>query len=81
MSEIIAITPKEQIGLFGQGCSSFNPNESLYGYHGEFFQSSLSLGPTNQIDEDEFYNLQDPTTLHNPSKAYFHREKIHSNDS
>jgi hypothetical protein len=81
LSEIIEITPKDQIGLFSQGCSSFNPNDSLYGYHGEFFQSSLTLGPINQIDEDGFYNLHDPTTFYNPSKASFPREKIHSNDS
>jgi hypothetical protein len=80
LSEIIAIGPKEQIRLFSQGTSSFLPHDPLFGYHGEFFRSSLSLGPLEKVDADGFYNFHNPITFYNPENASLPREKIHSND-
>ena len=81
LSEIIEIRPKDQISLFSQCASSFNPNDCLYGYHGEFFQSSLSKGPVNEVDVDGFYNFHNPLTFYNPKTTALPREKIHSSDS
>ena len=75
LSEIIEISPKDQISLFSQGASSFNPNDCLYGYHGEFFQSSLSTGPVNEVDEDGFYNFHNPLTFYSPKTTSLPREK------
>ena len=80
ISKIIEISPKDQINLFGNNASSLMPNDPLYGYHGEYFQSSLSLGPIEKIDKDGFYNFHNPITFYNPAKTSLPREKIHSND-
>ena len=81
LSEIIEISPKDQVSLFSQGASSLNPNDCLYGYHGEFFQSALSTGPVNEVDEDGFYNFHNPLTFYSPKTTSLPREKIHSSDS
>ena len=75
VSNIVEINSKEQIRLFSIDASSFSPNDSLYGYHGEFFQSSLSVGPVNEVDEDGFYNLHNPLTFYSPKTTYLPREK------
>jgi len=80
VSDIIEISPKDQIRLFYHGASSLNPNDALYGYHGEFFQSSLHLGSTEEIDENGFYNLHNPLTFYSPDLTSLRREKIHSSD-
>jgi len=80
VSKIVEISSKEQIRLFSIDASSFNPNDSLYGYHGEFFQSSLSVGPIDEIDKDGFYNFHNPVTFYSPSNHSPKRERIHSSD-
>ena len=81
ISKIIDISPKDQMKLFGNNSSSFMPLDPLYGYHGEFFQSSLSLGPIEGVDEGGFYNFHNPITFYNPANTSLPREKIHSSDS
>ena len=81
ITKIIDISPKDQMKLFDNNSSSLMPLDPLYGYHGEFFQSSLSLGSIEEVDEDGFYNFHNPITFYNPAKASLPREKIHSSDS
>ena len=80
ISTIMDVSPKAQMILFENNATSLMPLDPLYGYHGEYFQSSLSLGPIEKIDEDGFYNFHNPITFYNPAKASLPREKIHSND-
>ena len=80
VSKIVEINSKEQIRLFSIDASSFSPNDSLYGYHGEFFKSSLSIGSIDKIDEDGFYNFHNPITFYSPSNHSPKRERIHSSD-
>ena len=80
VSKIVEISSKEQIRLFSIDASSFNPNDSLYGYNGEFFQSSLSVGKIDKIDKNGFYNFHNPISFYSPSNHSLKREKIHSSD-
>ena len=58
ISKILDLNKSEQIQGFDQNVSSFKPHDPLFGYHNEFFQSSLSLGSVDKIDENGFYNYR-----------------------
>lgn len=80
ISKILDLNKSEQIQGFDQNVSSFKPHDPLFGYHNEFFQSSLSLGSVDKIDENGFYNFHDPTTFFNPSETILPRKRIHKDD-
>ena len=80
VTKIVDVSPKEQSQLFKLNASSLKPSDALFGYHGQYFRSSLKLGNVNEIDKDGFYNFHNPLTFYDSKITSIPRAKIHSHD-
>ena len=80
VNKIVDVSSKEQSQLFKLNGSSLKPSDALYGYHGQYFRSSLKKGKIGEVDKDGFYNFHNPLTFYDPSQARVPRAKIHTND-
>ena len=80
INQLININSKEQVNVFNKNASSLSPNDPLYGYHGEFFRSSLNTGSIRKIDQNGYFNFHNPMTFYNPKNNSGKRDKIHSSD-
>ena len=80
VTKIVDVSPHEQSQLFKLNASSLKPSDALFGYHGQYFRSSLKLGNVNEIDKDGFYNFHNPLTFYDSKITSIPRAKIHSHD-
>ena len=80
VTKIVDVSPKQQSQLFKLNGSSLKPSDPLYGYHGQYFRSSLKIGKIDEVDKDGFYNFHHPPTFYDSKITSIPRAKIHSND-
>ena len=80
VTKIVDVSPHEQSQLFKLNASSLKPSDALFGYHGQYFRSSLKSGNIDEIDKEGFYNFHNPLTFYDPKIASIPRAKIHSHD-